>query len=196
MTHGKTYNKSQRRINHKATTSKTNYYNKQRWVLMANSIVCQSKWKPIVEPRRAKLKTYRQAPTHWLKFYEEAVTGSEKHFYGQPTSPWVPMQLLIQKSIKIWFAYRLPTQSMHQSENIKKSNSSQRWVHSRLILLWDIVNENSNSWSTVGQAKDKSSSLNLLVKVLRRGRHWVWSLNRRRAIKEWWIAVNNDGVDN
>ena len=33
--------------------------------------------KPIVEPRRAKPKTYRQAPTHWLKFYEEAVIGSE-----------------------------------------------------------------------------------------------------------------------
>ena len=30
---------------------------------MANSTVCQSKWKPIVEPR--------------LKFYEEAVIGSE-----------------------------------------------------------------------------------------------------------------------
>ena len=40
---------------------------------MANSTVCQSKWKPIVKPRRTKLKTYRQAPTHWLKFYEEAV---------------------------------------------------------------------------------------------------------------------------
>ena len=44
---------------------------------MANSTVCQSKWKPIVEPWRAKPKTYRQAPTHWLKFYEEAVIGSE-----------------------------------------------------------------------------------------------------------------------
>ena len=44
---------------------------------MANSTVCQSKWKPIVEPRRAKQKTYRQAPTHWLKFYEEAVIESE-----------------------------------------------------------------------------------------------------------------------
>ena len=40
---------------------------------MANSTVCQSKRKPIVEPRRAKPKTYRQALTHWLKFYEEAV---------------------------------------------------------------------------------------------------------------------------
>ena len=41
------------------------------------STVCQSKWKPIVEPRRAKPKTYRQAPTHWLKFYEEAAIESE-----------------------------------------------------------------------------------------------------------------------
>ena len=31
----------------------------------------------IVEPRRAKPKTYCQAPTHWLKFYEEAVIESE-----------------------------------------------------------------------------------------------------------------------
>ena len=30
-----------------------------------------------VEPQRAKPKTYRQAPTHWLKFYEEAVIESE-----------------------------------------------------------------------------------------------------------------------
>ena len=129
ITHGKTYNKSPRRINHKATKSKTtgttalersveqttrgfkallqlanftlgpdsvrikapnsvnaskrkyknqiNHYNKQRRVLMANSTVCQSKWKPIVEPRRAKSKTYRQARTHWLKFYEETVIESE-----------------------------------------------------------------------------------------------------------------------
>ena len=136
MTHGKTYNKSPRRINHKATKSKTNtgttalelsveqttggfkallqlanftlgpdatvnteihknsvrikapnsvnaskrkhknqinHYNKQKRVLMANSTVYQSKWKP----RRAKPKTYREAPTHWLKFYEEAVIESE-----------------------------------------------------------------------------------------------------------------------
>ena len=42
---------------------------------MVNSTVCQSKWKPIVEPRRAKPKTYRQAPTHWLNFNEEARTA-------------------------------------------------------------------------------------------------------------------------
>ena len=33
--------------------------------------------KPIVEPRWAKPKTYRQAPTHWLKFYGEAIIKSE-----------------------------------------------------------------------------------------------------------------------
>ena len=31
----------------------------------------------LVEPQRAKPKTYRQAPTHLLKFYEEAVIESE-----------------------------------------------------------------------------------------------------------------------
>ena len=44
---------------------------------MDNSTVCQSKWKPIIEPQRAKPKTYCQAQTHWLKFYEEAVIESE-----------------------------------------------------------------------------------------------------------------------
>ena len=43
---------------------------------MTSSTVCHSKCKPIVEPLRAKPKTYRQAPTHWLKFYEEAVIES------------------------------------------------------------------------------------------------------------------------
>ena len=44
---------------------------------MASSTVCQRKLKPIVEPRRAKPETYCQAPTHWLKLYEEAVIQSE-----------------------------------------------------------------------------------------------------------------------
>ena len=55
-----------------------NHYNKQGRVIMANSTVCQSKWKSIMSwTRRAKPKAYRQAPTHWLKFYEEAVIESE-----------------------------------------------------------------------------------------------------------------------
>ena len=44
---------------------------------MANSSVWQSKWKPIVEPQRAKPKANCQAPTHWLKFYEESAIESE-----------------------------------------------------------------------------------------------------------------------
>ena len=54
-----------------------NHYNKQRRILMTNSTVCQSKWKPIVEPRLAKPMTYPQAPAYWLKFYEEVVIESE-----------------------------------------------------------------------------------------------------------------------
>ena len=45
---------------------------------MANSTICQSKLKPIVEPWRAKLKTYlKPQPTGWFKFYEKAVIESE-----------------------------------------------------------------------------------------------------------------------
>ena len=51
------------------------------------------------------------------------------------------------------------------------------------------------SWTTVGQAKDKSSSPNPLVKVLRRGRHCVWGPNSRRATKEWNIAIISGWVD-
>ena len=53
---------------------------------MANSTVYQSKWKPIVEPRRAKPKTYCQAPIHWLKIYEEAVIESEARTAVVPQS--------------------------------------------------------------------------------------------------------------
>ena len=54
-----------------------NHYDNQRRALVANSTVYQSKWKPIVEPRRAKPKTYRHAPTFWLKLYKVAVIESE-----------------------------------------------------------------------------------------------------------------------
>ena len=60
--------------NHK---NQINHNDKQRRVLLANSTLRQNIWKPIVEPLRAKPKTYHQAPTHWLKFYEAAVIESE-----------------------------------------------------------------------------------------------------------------------
>ena len=44
---------------------------------MANSTVCQSKWKSTVEPRRARPKTYRQTPINPLIIYGEAVIESE-----------------------------------------------------------------------------------------------------------------------
>ena len=45
---------------------------------MANSTVCQSKWKPIVEPRRAKPKTYRQAPSHWSRRWILSTCGDAR----------------------------------------------------------------------------------------------------------------------
>ena len=64
---------------HQSENSKNqiNHNDKQRGVLMANSTVYQSKRKPIVKPWRAKPKTYRQAPTHWLQFLEKAIIESE-----------------------------------------------------------------------------------------------------------------------
>ena len=70
---------------------------------MANSTVCQSKWKPIVEPRRAKPKTYRQAPTHWLKFYQEAVIESEART--------AVVQLKMKHSHQQWLDWQLGMQS-------------------------------------------------------------------------------------
>ena len=41
------------------------------------AILLCARVKSIVEPRRTKPKTNRQAPAHWLKFYEEAFIESE-----------------------------------------------------------------------------------------------------------------------
>ena len=46
--------------------------------------LCQSKWKPTIEQRRAKPKTYRRAPTHWLKF----TTGGITRFTWETTFLW------------------------------------------------------------------------------------------------------------
>ena len=47
---------------------------------MANSTVRQSNWKPIVEPQRAKPKTYRQAPTSIQTNKQCMIKG--KHIVG------------------------------------------------------------------------------------------------------------------
>ena len=65
---------------HQSQNTKTqiNLYDKQRRVLIAKSPVCQSKWRPIVKPRRAKPNNYIQAQTHWLKFHEESVPNRRR----------------------------------------------------------------------------------------------------------------------
>ena len=88
-----------------------NQINQQRRVLMANSTVCQSKWKPIVEPRRAKPKTYRQAPTHWLKFCEEAVIGFEARF-----NAYLCIEVLLSNEKKnglVWISFCMLLQSLN-----------------------------------------------------------------------------------
>ena len=82
MTHGKTYNKSPRRINHKATKSKTN------------------------------------TGTTALERSVEQTTGGFKallQLANFTLGPDATLNTEIHK--KNGFAYRLPTQSMHQSEN-------------------------------------------------------------------------------
>ena len=54
----------------------------------------------------------------------------------------------------------------------------------------------TTSWARVGQAKDIASSNNPRVKDLSRSRHWVWDPTRRRAIKEWSIAINRCWINN
>ena len=71
------------------------------------------------------------------------------------------------------------TQCMHHSEDPKSWNKDKySWVN------LSCEPEKTTSWTTAGQAKDKASSPNPLVKALRRDRHWVWGPNHRRAIKE------------
>ena len=67
--------------------------------------------------------------------------------------------------------------------------------YSWLILLCARVNENPYL-NHGGPSQKHIVKPQPLVRVLRSGRHWVWGPNRRSAIKEWRIAINNDWVDN
>ena len=98
---------NRRRINHKATKSKTN----------TGTIA--------LERRRANHREWG-----W------GVRRGPKHPHSQPTPPWVSMPLFIQKYLKLRFAQRLPTQSMHQSEKIK-------------IKIITIINKDEHSWPTL-----------------------------------------------
>ena len=80
------------------TKNQINHYDKQRRVLMANASVSQSKSQPIDESRRAKPKPYHEAPTHWLKFYEEAVIESEETLYITKTRLFKYIENLTSKN--------------------------------------------------------------------------------------------------
>ena len=88
------------------------------------------------------------------------------------------------------------TQSMHLSENTKSKRSL--WRNKEFLLIPHCKPElkETTSGTTMGQAKDIRSSPNPLVKALCRGRHWVWGPTRRRAIKEWSIAIDRGWVNN
>ena len=47
-----------------------------------------------------------------------------------------------------------------------------------------------------GPSKKKAAGTNQRSKALRQGRHWVWGLTHRRAIKEEIIAINSDWLYN
>ena len=102
MTHGKTYNKSPRIINHKATKSKTN------------------------------------TGTTALERSVEQTTGGLANFFLGPDTT------LNTEIHKTGSHKRLPTQSMHQSENIKIKLITiiNKDEYSWLILLYARVNEN------------------------------------------------------
>ena len=115
MTHGKTYKKSPRRINHKATKSKTN---------TGTSALERS-----VEQTSGGggggggFKALLQLANFTLGL--DATLNTEIHKKNR-------------------FAQKLPTQSMHQSENIKIKLITiiKKDEYSWLILLYARVNEN------------------------------------------------------
>ena len=107
------------------------------------------------------------------------------------------MLLLIQKYTKTRPAQRPSTQSMHQSENTKTKSITiiNKDEHSCPILLYAWVNENQQL-NHGGPSQRHTAKPQPTVKVLRRGRYWVWGQNRRRATKERSTAINNDRADN
>ena len=58
-----------------------NHYNKQRRIPMANSTVCQSKWKPIFEPRRAKPSLFKHTYSTSLFKHTENFSTKRLNFF-------------------------------------------------------------------------------------------------------------------
>ena len=81
---------------------------------------------------------------------------------------------------------------MHQSENmkIKFITIINKYEFSWLILLFARVNE--NQYLNHGGGGKPKTYRQAPTYWLRNDHHLVWGPNRRRAIKEWSIAINND----
>ena len=93
------------------------------------------------------------------------------------------------------------TSYLYQCISVKTQNQINHCDETKKEYSWLIPNCNpglkeTTSWTTLSQAKDIASRTNPLVKVLCRGRHWNWGPTRRRAIKEWSIAINRGWVNN
>ena len=89
----------------KKTQKKTNKQKKKTTQEQHKNKITQGKTY-IKSPRRINHKAQKSKTNTGITAVERSVeytNGGLKHFYGQPTSPWVPMLLLIQKYIKIRF---------------------------------------------------------------------------------------------
>ena len=159
MIHWKTYNKSPRIINHKATKSKTN------------------------------------TGTTAIERSVEQTTGGFKALLQLANFTLGPDATLYAKIHKNSVRIKAPN-SVNSS---KRKHKNQIHYNKQIRVFMANSTVCQSKWKPIvepRQAKDISSSPNPLVKVLRRSRHWVWGPNRRRANKEWSIAINNDWVDN
>ena len=125
MTHGKTYNKSPRRINHKATKSKTNtgitsperpaeqttgrfkaILQLANFTLGPDATLNTETHKNSVRIKapnsvNASERKHKNQINHWLKFYEEAVIGSEAQPFPEEKETDKTKQAQIDKRTKI-----------------------------------------------------------------------------------------------
>ena len=142
---------------------------------------------------------------HWLRFASQLIFVSHdclNPIGGAPKS---------QRQVIVYAHERTFLRSMSHCGSVMdllpevafdhKAHRHGRWATKKSTLGLTKIHyepelKETTSWTTAGQAKDKSSSPNPLVKALWRGCHWVWGPNHRRAIKEWSIVINHDWVHN
>ena len=163
MTHGKSYNKLPRRTNHKATNSKTN----------TGTPASERSVEQTTGGGGGGVEALLQLANFTLG--PDATLNTEIH----------------KTSVRI----KAPN-SVNASKQKHKNQINHYDKHRRVLMANSTVCQ--SKWKPIVEprwAKPKTSP-DPLIKVLRRGRHWVWGPNRRRVIKEWSIAINNDWVYN